>query len=118
MNGLVALQRCDVDATIVLLNNDGGGIFHMLPIESYDPPFTSQFVTPHGLDFEPTGDLYDLSFARVEGEDRDAFREAYTEATASEGSHVIEVQTDAAASHQVRERLRERAVDRVLDATT
>ena len=118
MNGLVALQRCDVDATIVLLNNDGGGIFHMLPIESYDPPFTPQFVTPHGLDFEPTGDLYDLSFARVEGEDRDAFREAYTEATASEGSHVIEVQTDAAASHQVRERLRERAVDRVLDATT
>ena len=118
MNGLVALQRCDVDATIVLLNNDGGGIFHALPIESYDPPFTSQFVTPHGLDFEPTGDLYDLSFARIEGEDRDAFREAYTEATASEGSHVIEVRTDAAASHQVRERLRERAVDRVLDATT
>ncbi|GGJ03545.1 2-succinyl-5-enolpyruvyl-6-hydroxy-3-cyclohexene-1-carboxylate synthase [Halobellus salinus] len=118
MNGLVALQRCDVDATIVLLNNDGGGIFHMLPIESYDPPFTSQFVTPHGLDFQPSADLYDLSFARIEGEDRDAFREAYTEATASEGSHVIEVRTDAGASHQVRERLRERAVDRVLNATT
>jgi 2-succinyl-5-enolpyruvyl-6-hydroxy-3-cyclohexene-1-carboxylate synthase len=117
MNGLAAIGRCDIEATIVLLNNDGGGIFHMLPIESYDPPFTSQFVTPHGLDFEPTGDLYGLSFARVEGGDGE-FREAYREATASEGSHVIEVRTDAEASHRVRDRLRERAVDRVLDATT
>jgi 2-succinyl-5-enolpyruvyl-6-hydroxy-3-cyclohexene-1-carboxylate synthase len=118
MNGLAAVERCGVDATIVLINNDGGGIFHILPIESYDPPFSSQFVTPHGLDFEPTGDLYDLSFARIPGGDRPAFREAYAEATASDGSHVIEVRTDADASHQVRDRLRERAVDRVLDATT
>ena len=117
MNGLAALRRCGVDATIVLLNNDGGGIFHMLPIEAYDPPFTSQFVTPHGLDFEPTGDLYDLSFARVYGGDRNEFRDAYTEATMSDGSHVIEVRTDAESSHRVREQLRERAVDRVLDET-
>ena len=118
MNGLAALERCEVEATIVLINNDGGGIFHMLPIESYDPPFTSQFVTPHGLDFEPTGDLYGFSFARVAGGDREAFREAYAEATASEGSHVIEVGTDAETSHRVRDRLRDRAVDRVLNATT
>ena len=117
MNGLAALRRCGVDATIVLINNDGGGIFHMLPIESYDPPFTSQFVTPHGLNFEPTGDLYDLSFARVDRGDREAFRDAYAEATTADGSHVIEVQTDAEASHRVRERLCERAVDRVLDET-
>ena len=117
LNGLAALRRCGVDATIVLINNDGGGIFHMLPIEAYDPPFTSQFVTPHGLNFEPTGDLYDLSFARVDRGDRGAFRDAYAEATAADGSHVIEVQTDAEASHRVRERLRERAVDRVLDET-
>jgi 2-succinyl-5-enolpyruvyl-6-hydroxy-3-cyclohexene-1-carboxylate synthase len=118
MNGLAALERCDVEATVVLINNDGGGIFHVLPIEAYDPPFTSQFVTPHGLAFEPTADLYDLSFARVEGGDREAFRAAYAEATAAAGSHVIEVRTDAEASHEVRDRLRERAVERVLDATT
>ena len=118
MNGLAALERCGVEATVVLLNNDGGGIFHILPIEAYEPPFTSQFVTPHGLDFEPTSDLYDLSFARIEGGDREAFRAAYAEATAAAGSHVIEVRTDAEASHEVRDRLRERAIERVLDATT
>jgi len=65
MNGLLAVARCDVDATVVLVNNDGGGIFHKLPIRSFDPPFTDQFKTPHGLDFEPTGDLYDVAFERV-----------------------------------------------------
>ncbi|WP_336022583.1 2-succinyl-5-enolpyruvyl-6-hydroxy-3-cyclohexene-1-carboxylic-acid synthase [Halobellus salinisoli] len=117
MNGLLALGRCDVEATVVLVNNDGGGIFHLLPIEEYDPPFTPQFVTPHGLGFEATEDLYDLSFARVAGGNRNAFRDAYAEATMSEGSHVIEVRTDAESSHEIRSGLREKAIDRVLDST-
>ncbi|WP_142857020.1 2-succinyl-5-enolpyruvyl-6-hydroxy-3-cyclohexene-1-carboxylic-acid synthase [Salinigranum halophilum] len=113
MNGLLALGRCDVDATIVVVNNDGGGIFHMLPIADFEPPFTEQFVTPHGLDFAPTADLYDLSFARVGA---DGFRDAYAESVAREGTQVIEVETDAEASHRVRSRLKARVVDRLLDA--
>jgi 2-succinyl-5-enolpyruvyl-6-hydroxy-3-cyclohexene-1-carboxylate synthase len=115
MNGLLALGRCGVDATVVLINNDGGGIFHKLPIESFDPPFTEQFRTPHGLDFEPTGDLYDCTFERV---DIEGFRDAYVAATGSPGTTVIEVTTDAEASHRVIERLRERAVQRVLEETS
>jgi 2-succinyl-5-enolpyruvyl-6-hydroxy-3-cyclohexene-1-carboxylate synthase len=101
-NGLLALERCGVDATVVLVNNDGGGIFHLLPIEDFDPPFTGQFKTPHGLDFAPTGDTYDLEFTRV---DRLAgFSEAYRESVDSDGTQVIEVRTDAEASHRERER--------------
>ncbi|MFB6268916.1 MAG: 2-succinyl-5-enolpyruvyl-6-hydroxy-3-cyclohexene-1-carboxylic-acid synthase [Halobacterium sp.] len=105
-NGLLALERCGVDATIVLVNNDGGGIFHMLPIEAFDPPFTGQFKTPHGLDFAPTGDRYDLEFGRADG--LDDFRDAYRESVASDGTQVIEVRTDAAASHEERDELTER----------
>jgi 2-succinyl-5-enolpyruvyl-6-hydroxy-3-cyclohexene-1-carboxylate synthase len=103
MNGLLSLSRCDVDATVVLINNDGGGIFHMLPIEQFDPPFTDQFRTPHGLEFAPTGDLYDLSFRRAES--RSAFRDAFEEAAPAEGTQVLEVRTDAAESHRTRDRL-------------
>jgi len=106
MNGLLSVARCGVDATIVLINNDGGGIFHMLPIAEFDPPFTDQFVTPHGLEFAPTGELYDLGFRRVDG--RDAFREAFAEAAPAEGTQVLEVRTDAEGSHRTRERLAER----------
>jgi 2-succinyl-5-enolpyruvyl-6-hydroxy-3-cyclohexene-1-carboxylate synthase len=108
-NGLLALERCDVAATIVLVNNDGGGIFHMLPIEEFDPPFTGQFKTPHGLDFEPTGDVYDLEFVRVET--LDDFEAAFSESLDSAGTQVIEVRTDAEASHRERERLEERVAD-------
>jgi len=106
MNGLLAVGRCGVDATVVLVNNDGGGIFHMLPIEEFDPPFTDLFRTPHGLDFAPAAELYGLEFRRPEG--MAAFRDAYADSLASEGTQVIEVRTDAERNHRRRERLAER----------
>ncbi len=106
MNGLLAIERCDVDATIVLLQNDGGGIFHMLPIESFDPPFTAQFKTPHGLDFEPSGELYGFDYERVT--DRNGFEDAYRGSLESDGTQVIEVVVDAERSHRRRERLHDR----------
>jgi 2-succinyl-5-enolpyruvyl-6-hydroxy-3-cyclohexene-1-carboxylate synthase len=110
MNGLLALGRCDIESTIVLVDNDGGGIFHLLPIEAFDPPFTAQFKTPHGLDFEPTADLYDLEFETV---GLDGLGDAYAESVASPGSQVLRVAFDAESSHRTRERLRKRVVDRV-----
>ena len=109
MNGLLAVARSGVDATIVEINNDGGGIFHMLPIEAFDPPFTEQFRTPHGLDFEATGDLYGLSFERVRT--LDAFREAFADSVEREGTQVLEVVTDAEASHRFREALEDRVAE-------
>jgi 2-succinyl-5-enolpyruvyl-6-hydroxy-3-cyclohexene-1-carboxylate synthase len=115
MNGLLALGRCDVDATVVVIDNDGGGIFHKLPIESFDPPFTEQFKTPHGLDFSATEELYDLTFEAV---GIDEFHSAYVEATGSPGTTVLAVELDAEASHRTREAIRERVVDRVIAETT
>ena len=106
MNGLLALSRCGVDATIVLVNNDGGGIFRMLPIADFEPPFTDQFKTPHGLDFAPTADLYDFEFVRAD--DRGAFRDAYRASLDSQGTQVIEVAFDSEASHGYRETVHER----------
>ena len=111
MNGLLSIARCGVDATIVLVNNDGGGIFHMLPIETFDPPFTGQFKTPHGLAFEPTADLYGLEFERAET--REDFRETFEASIADDGTQVVEVRTDAEASHRTRERLAEELADQL-----
>ncbi|MFC4358872.1 2-succinyl-5-enolpyruvyl-6-hydroxy-3-cyclohexene-1-carboxylic-acid synthase [Halobium salinum] len=110
LTGLLAVGRAGVDATVVLVNNDGGGIFHMLPIEDHDPPFTAQFKTPHGLDFEPTGDLFGLDFERV---DLDGFADAYEERVASGGTDVLEVNVDAETSHDTRDRLQERVVEQL-----
>ncbi|MHB9286418.1 2-succinyl-5-enolpyruvyl-6-hydroxy-3-cyclohexene-1-carboxylic-acid synthase [Halobacteriales archaeon Cl-PHB] len=111
MNGLLALERCGVDATIVLVNNDGGGIFHKLPIEEFDPPFTQHWKTPHGLDFEPTGDLYDFEFVRTT--DRESFVDAFEGSIGRDGTQVVEATFDSAASHRYRETVHDRVCDAV-----
>lgn len=95
MNGLLAVHRCGVPVTILLLNNNGGGIFHRLPIRDYDPAFTEYFLTPHGLDFSHAAKLYGLDYIRADA--RADFRQAFGEALGSGRSTVVEVHTDARA---------------------
>ena len=95
MNGLMAVHRCGVPITIVLLNNDGGGIFHRLPVSKHDPDFTNYFVTAHGLDYSHSAKLYGLDYVRADT--RDEFRQAFTESVTNRASTIIEVRTNAIA---------------------
>ncbi len=56
--------RHRADVTIVVINNDGGGIFHLLPQASL-PEFEELFGTPHGLDFKAAADLFGLGYTRA-----------------------------------------------------
>lgn len=106
MNGLLAVRNCGVDnLTIVLLNNDGGGIFHRLPVSKFDPPFTDLFVMPHGLQFEHAAALYGLEYSRVE--DREAFRSAVDVSVGSRLPRLIEVRTDAARDEARRKQIQQ-----------
>lgn len=95
MNGLLAVHRCGVPVTIVLLNNDGGGIFHRLPINQFEPEFTEWFVTPHGLDYSHAAKMYGLEWVSVQG--RDEFRQAFSESVNGRTSTIIEFRSDAKA---------------------
>ena len=62
MNGLLAISRLGVEATIVVLNNGGGGIFDFLPIARHRDGYEELFGTPTGLDLEKVAALYGLPF--------------------------------------------------------
>ena len=96
----------------MVIDNDGGGIFHRLPVAEHEA-FEEWFKTPHGLDFAPTGPLYDVGFERVDS--TEAFRAAFSESVGTDGTSVIVVESDAAASQRARERLRERVCDDLAD---
>jgi len=76
---------------LVLLNNDGGGIFHFLPIREHES-FEPYFTTPQGRTFKAAADLFGLQYARPETPD--AFAEAYRSACTSGTSVLLEVRTD------------------------
>ena len=67
MNGLLMAKLNDININIVLVNNDGGGIFSYLPQkDSASDYFERLFGTPTGLDFEHAALLYDFTFERFE----------------------------------------------------
>jgi 2-succinyl-5-enolpyruvyl-6-hydroxy-3-cyclohexene-1-carboxylate synthase len=50
-NGFLLKNKFIGHLTIVLINNNGGGIFEMLPISKFDPPFEEFFATPQDINF-------------------------------------------------------------------
>ncbi|MER3495252.1 MAG: 2-succinyl-5-enolpyruvyl-6-hydroxy-3-cyclohexene-1-carboxylic-acid synthase [Mastigocladus sp. ERB_26_2] len=50
-NGFLIRNKFVGHLTIVLVNNNGGGIFEMLPIAKFEPPFEEFFATPQDIDF-------------------------------------------------------------------
>jgi len=50
-NGFLTVPRLKGSLTIVLINNNGGGIFEHLPVAKFDPPFEEFFATPQNIDF-------------------------------------------------------------------
>jgi 2-succinyl-5-enolpyruvyl-6-hydroxy-3-cyclohexene-1-carboxylate synthase len=92
LNGLLAAKRYSLNLTIVVVNNDGGGIFSFLPQADYPKHFEDLFGTPHGLDFAPVVAMYGGRFTRITAWDE--FRAAVTNGSKTGGLHVIEVPTD------------------------
>ncbi|MFZ6030202.1 MAG: 2-succinyl-5-enolpyruvyl-6-hydroxy-3-cyclohexene-1-carboxylic-acid synthase [Chloroflexota bacterium] len=101
-NGLFALKKQGIKITIVLINNDGGGIFRRLPVSRFEPPFHEWFITPHGLDFSPTAQQYGLAYRRCEPQDAPA---ALADAVAAAAPQLLEVRTDSAQSQAVRQQI-------------
>jgi 2-succinyl-5-enolpyruvyl-6-hydroxy-3-cyclohexene-1-carboxylate synthase len=66
MNGLLAVKRLGVEATIVVFANGGGAIFDFLPIADFPDGYEELFATPTGLELEKVADLYGLPFTRLE----------------------------------------------------
>jgi 2-succinyl-5-enolpyruvyl-6-hydroxy-3-cyclohexene-1-carboxylate synthase len=107
MNGLMALTRLGIPLTIIVVNNDGGGIFHRLPIRDYEPAFTDLFITPHGLTFEQAAALYGLDYTRAVHQDEALA--ALGRSIATRTPALIEIPTDSQKDLRIRKAIMEKA---------
>ena len=65
-NGFLLSRRLQGHLTIVLINNNGGGIFEMLPIAQFDPPFEEFFATPQSVDFAQLCGAYGADYELIQ----------------------------------------------------
>jgi len=113
LNSLAIVRELPV--TIVVLNNDGGGIFHMLDVSVSPKTFERAFGTPHGLHFAHAAQLFGLNYARVST--REQFKVVYSGACSGDEPTIIEVCTDRAENHVLHRALAERAAAAVRNET-
>lgn len=92
MNGLLAARQHGLNLTVVLVNNDGGGIFSFLSQTHHPHHFEQLFGTPHGLEFEHAARMYDARYTMVNG--ADDLRESVSHGISTGGLHIVEVRTD------------------------
>ena len=64
-NGFLISPKFRGSLTIVLINNDGGGIFEHLPVARFKPPFEEFFATPQQIDFRKLCAAHGVAHVRV-----------------------------------------------------
>lgn len=95
MNGLWIANKYKLDLDVILLNNNGGGIFNLLPIAKDNKYFEEYFQTAPGLDFSRTAGLYNAAYHIVN--DDQHLTKLISEKT-NKGLRILEVRTDAETS--------------------
>ena len=92
LNSLLLFRESPVPMTLVILNNDGGGIFSLLPISKQKDVFERFFGTPHGCEFSKVAAMFDLPY--FQPENLEQLQNSFQEAWRSNKSSLIEVKTD------------------------
>lgn len=111
LNSLALLRAADQPpVTIVVINNDGGGIFHFLPIARHAEIFEPLFGTPHGMDFSSAAAQFGVEYQRP-GAGQLAV--SLAGAMTSGRSSIVEVVTNRRRNRQLHEELLDAAVTAV-----
>jgi 2-succinyl-5-enolpyruvyl-6-hydroxy-3-cyclohexene-1-carboxylate synthase len=88
------------DLCLVVVNNDGGGIFSALEQAAFPGPFERLFGTPHGTGLNHLAAAFSLPYQRLERPDD------LTKALQGTGLRMVEAQTSRTGGAELRARLR------------
>ena len=109
LNSLQLATMVETPLVLIVLNNDGGGIFRYLPIARHDDVFEACFTTPHGLSFAPIAKSFGLAVDSPKT--RAAMAKSVVKALRRGGTTVIEVACTREASEACRARVAKAAVE-------
>lgn len=90
-NGFLLKNKFVGHLTIVLINNNGGGIFETLPISKFDPPFEEFFATPQAVNFAQLCVTYGVEHQLIQSWEQ---LQELLSSLPAEGIRVLELQSD------------------------
>lgn len=91
LGGLLAARQQGIRLTIIVIHNDGGGIFSFLP-QAQETDVFSHFSTPHGLSLQAAAALFGGHYTRIDT--WSTFRDALAEAQQRNGWSLLELPSD------------------------
>lgn len=92
MNGLLMAQKYGINLTILLINNNGGGIFSFLPQSALPKYFETLFGTELNIEFKKVAELYSGNYHHVT--EWEQLYDALDHASFNKGLDIIEIQTN------------------------
>jgi len=101
-NGFLLHRKLRGSLTIVLINNNGGGIFEHLPVAQFDPIFEEFFATPQQVDFSSISAAHGVEYTMIQ--DWSHFRDLIANLPIS-GIRLLEIQTNRKNDAAVRKQL-------------
>ncbi|MEO0985995.1 MAG: 2-succinyl-5-enolpyruvyl-6-hydroxy-3-cyclohexene-1-carboxylic-acid synthase [Cyanobacteria bacterium J06639_14] len=96
LNSLALLKTVSQPVIVVVINNDGGGIFSFLPVAQFEDVFEPYFGAAHGFAFEAASQMFGLDYYQPQTSAE--FIQVYQTALQKQRSAVIEVVTDRQAN--------------------
>lgn len=90
-NGFLIQNKWMGHLTILLINNHGGGIFQMLPISQFDPPFEEFFATPQTVNFAQLCGAYGVEHEEITTWEQ---LKQKLDPLPTEGIRILELKTD------------------------
>ena len=103
LNSLYFLKNFPHKLKIILVNNDGGGIFTLLPINK-EKAVLDIITSPHGLTFEKAADLFDISYQKVTTINQ--FKKTFCELYKTDRHEIVEVLFDHDTNKSVYDQLK------------
>ena len=108
LNGLAVAKTQNLNLTIILHNNDGGGIFEYLP-QKGTKHFDYLFSTSQGLDYSGAAKLYGCGYTKIINPDE--LSRVLAKVSTESGVHIIEIPTDREYSRQLHRKYTKVSVD-------
>ena len=108
LNGLAVAKTHNLNLTIILHNNDGGGIFEYLP-QKGTKHFDYLFSTSQGLDYSGAAKLYGCDYTKISSPDE--LSSVLANVSQETGVHIIEIPTNREYSRELHKKYTKVSVD-------